>query len=91
MKRKESYRCQRYRAKTISNDTDAYQEEIDSFRDRLYRNNYPKEHKISAKISQSTTNNTPKLTTVCLRYVKGLAEKIQKIYSPYDIRTGVVL
>ena len=31
--------------------------------------------------------NTQKLTTVCLPYVKGLAKRIQKIYSPYDIRT----
>ena len=32
-------------------------------------------------------DNTRKLTTVCLPYVKGLAERIQKICSPYDIRT----
>ena len=28
-----------------------------------------------------------KLTTVCQSYIKGLAERIQKICSPYDIRT----
>ena len=32
-------------------------------------------------------DNTPKLPMVCLPYVKGLAERIQKICSPYDIRT----
>ena len=32
-------------------------------------------------------DNARKLTTVCLLYVKGLAERIQKICSPYDIRT----
>ena len=32
-------------------------------------------------------DNTWKLTTVCLPYVKGLAERIQKTCSPYDIRT----
>ena len=31
--------------------------------------------------------NIRKLTTVCLSNVKGLAERIQKICSPYDIRT----
>ena len=34
-----------------------------------------------------TEDKTQKLTTVSLPYVKGLAEKIQKICSPYDIRT----
>ena len=34
-----------------------------------------------------TENDTPKLTTVCLLYVKGLVKKIQKICSPYDIST----
>ena len=32
-------------------------------------------------------DNTRKLTTACLPYIKGLAERIQKICSPYDIRT----
>ena len=32
-------------------------------------------------------DNTWKLTMVCLPYIKGLAERIQKICSPYDIRT----
>ena len=32
-------------------------------------------------------DNIQKLTMVCLPYVKGLAERNQKICSPYDIRT----
>ena len=32
-------------------------------------------------------DNIRKLTTVCLPYVKGLPKRIQKICSPYDIRT----
>ena len=32
-------------------------------------------------------DNTRKLTTVYLLYIKGLGERIQKICSPYDIRT----
>ena len=31
-------------------------------------------------------NDNRKLTKVCLPYVKGLAERTQKIYSSYDIR-----
>ena len=32
-------------------------------------------------------DNNQKLTTVCLPYIKGLAERIKKICNPYDIRT----
>ena len=32
-------------------------------------------------------NDARKLTTMCLPYVKGLAERIQRICSPYDLRT----
>ena len=38
-------------------------------------------------IDRRMEDNTQKLTTVCLTYVKGLAERIQKICTPYDIRT----
>ena len=34
-------RCLQYRAKTISSDTDVYQEEMISLRHNLHRNNYP--------------------------------------------------
>ena len=67
-------RCLQHRAKTISSDTD--------------RNNYPG-HITSAPRNRDRRieDNTRKLTAVCLPYVKGLAERIQKICSPYDIRT----
>ena len=37
-------------------------------------------------LDHKTEEDTRKLTTVCLPYVRGLAEKIQKICNPYDIR-----
>ena len=75
-------------SKTISSDTDAYKEEMISLRHDLHRNNYP-ERIISALRNQDRRIevNTQKLITVCLPYVKGLAERIQKISSPYNIRT----
>ena len=56
-------------------------------RDNLHRNNYS-ERITSAPINLDwrMEENTRKLTTVCLPYVKGLAGRIQKICSPYDIR-----
>ena len=80
-------RCLQHRAKTISSDTDAYQEMI-SLRHNLHRNNYP-EHITSdpRNLERNIEENTRKLTTVCLPYVKGLAERILKICSPYDTRT----
>ena len=81
-------RCLQHRAKTISSDTDAYQEEMISLRHNLHRNNYP-ECITSAprNLDRWIENNIRKLTTVCLPYVKGLTERIQKICNPYDIRT----
>ena len=85
-------RCLQHRAKTISSDTDPYQEEMISLRHNIHRNNNPE------RITSASRNlddkgqyprrkdNTRKLTTVFLPYVKGLAERIQKIYSSYDIR-----
>ena len=81
-------RCLQHRAKTISSDTDAYQEEMINLRHNLDRNNYPESITSDARnLGWRMEDNTRKLTTVCLPYVKGLAERIQKIYSPYDIRT----
>ena len=55
-----------------------------SLRDTLHCNNY---HNIGSKnLDRTIENNIRKLTIVCLPYVKGLAKKIQKICSPYDIR-----
>ena len=81
-------RCLQHRAKTISSDTDASQEEMISLRHNLHRNNYPERITSAPRnLDRRIEDSIRKLTTVCLYYVKGLAERIQKICSPYDIRT----
>ena len=81
-------RCLQHRSKTISSDTDAYQEEMIILRHNLHRNNYTESITLAPRnLDRRMDDNTRKLTTVCLPYVKGLAERIQKICSPYDIRT----
>ena len=67
---------------------DAYQEEMISLKHNLHRINYleritPAPGHLDRKIK----NKSRKLTKVCLPYVKRLAERIQRICSPYDIRT----
>ena len=81
-------RCLQHRAKTINSDADIYQEERISPRYDLHRKNYP-EHITSSprNLYRRLEDDTRKLTTVCLLYIKGLAERIKKICSPYDIRT----
>ena len=88
MAKKGIVRCLQHQAKTISSNTDAYQEEMISLRHHFHSNNYP-ECITSAprNLDRMIEDNTWKLTTVCLPYVKGQAERIQKICSPYDIRT----
>ena len=63
-------------------------EEMISLRHNLYRNNYT-EHITSAprNLDRRMEDNTRKLSTVCLPNFKGLAERIQKICSPYGIMT----
>ena len=69
-------------------DTDAYQEEMISLRHNVHRNNYPERIKSAPRnLDRRIQDNTRKLTIVCLPYVKGLAERIQKICSSYDIWT----
>ena len=81
-------RCLQHRAKTISSDCDAYQEEMISLRHNLHHNNYLERITLAPRnLDRRMEDNTRKLTTVCLPYVKGLAERIQKICSPYDIRS----
>ena len=59
-----------------------------SQRHKLHRNNYPKRITSAPKnLDKRIEDNTRKLTTVCLHYFKGLTERLQKICSPYDIRT----
>ena len=81
--KKEIVRCLQHWAKALSSDTDAYQEEMTSLRHNLHRNDYAE--RITS--DRGIENNTRKLTTVCLLYVKGLAERTQKVCSPHDIRT----
>ena len=85
-------RCLQHWAKTISSHTDAYQEETISLRHNLNCNNYP-EHITSApkNLDRRIEDNNRKLTTVCLPNFKGLAKRIQKICSSYDIRTVFTL
>ena len=86
--KKGKVRCLQYRAKTISSDTNEFQEEMISLRHNLQCNNYP-EHITSAprNLDRRMEDHTWKLITVWLPYVKGLAERIEKICSPQDIRT----
>ena len=73
------------RAKAISSNTDAYQEMINL---HDLHHNYPESITSAPRNpDRRIEDDTQKLTTVCLPYVKGLAERIQKICSPYDIRT----
>ena len=59
-----------------------------SLRHNLHRNNYPERIKSAPRnLDRRLEDNTRKLTTVCLPYIKELAERIQKICGPYDIRT----
>ena len=82
-------RCLQHWAKTISCDTDAYQEEMISLRHNLHRNNYPERITMASRNQdRRIEDNTRKLTMVCLPYVKELAKRIQKICCPYDIRTA---
>ena len=81
-------RCLQLRVKAITGDSDSYQEEIKSLRDNLHYNIYPESITSAPRnLDRTTENITRKLTTVCLPYVKGLAEKIQKICNSYDIKT----
>ena len=80
--------CLQYRAKAISSYTDVYQEEIISLRHNLHRSNYTERITSAPRnLDRRIEDDTRKLTTVCLPYVKGLAERIQKLCSPCDIRT----
>ena len=59
-----------------------------SLRHNLHRNNYPQRITSATRnLDRRTEDNTQKLTTVYLLYVKGLTERIQKNCCPYDIRT----
>ena len=71
-------RCLQHQAKTISSDTDVYQEEMISLRHNLHRNNYLESITLAPRnLDRRMEDNTQKLTTVRLLYVKGLAEWVQ--------------
>ena len=54
----------------------------------LHRNNYPGRITSAPRsLGWRIIHNSRKLATVCLPYFKGIAERIQKICTPYDIRT----
>ena len=56
-------------------------------RHNLHSNNYPEPITSAPRnLDRRIEDNTRKLTTVCLLYVRGLAKRIQKICTPYDIR-----
>ena len=72
-------RCLQHRKKAISIDSEVYQKEIKSLRDKLHRNSYPESIKSAPRnLDWIRDNDTWKLITVCLPYVKGLAEKIER-------------
>ena len=86
--KKRLIRCLQHRAKSISRDIDAYQEEIIILRYNLRHNNYPECIKSAPRnLDRRIEDNTRKLTTVRLPYVNGFAERIQRICSPYYIGT----
>ena len=86
--KRERVRCLQHRAKTISSETDAFQELMISLRHKLYRYNYPDRIPSAPRnLDRRIEENTRKLTTVCLPYIKELAERIQKICRPFEIKT----
>ena len=81
-------RCLQHQAKAISSYMDAYQEEMINLRYNLHRNNNPERIKFApSNLDRRIEDETRKHTTVCLLYVKFLAERIQRICTPYDIKT----
>ena len=77
-----------HRAKIISGDPETLDKELVSISSTLQRNNYsgymaeaPPQKKWDRRVQEKEgVNNTQK--TVCLPYVKGLSEKIQRICGP---------
>ena len=72
----------------IISNIDAYQEEMIRLRHNLHRKNHPERITSAPRnLDGRIADNTRKPTSVSLPYVKEQAERIQKICSPYDIRT----
>ena len=69
--RKGIVRCLQHRAKAISSDGDAYQEETKRLKDNRHLNNYPESITSTPRnLDRTTENNSQKLTKVFLPYVK---------------------
>ena len=78
-------RCLQHRAKTISSDIDAFQEEMIRLRYNLHRKNYPEGITSAPRnLDRRIEDNTRKLTTECLPYDKGLAERIHMTSGQYS-------
>ena len=81
-------RCLQHRAQTISSDSHTYHQEMTRLRNTLRRNNYPDSILSTRKMNRvSEESETQKPPTVCLPYIRGVSERIQKICAPYNIRT----
>lgn len=81
-------RCLQHRAQTISSDSHTYHQEMTRLKNTLRRNNYP-DSILSTKGNNRVReeNDSQKPPTVCLPYMRGVSEKIQKVCAPYNIRT----
>ena len=89
-KKKRIVRCLQHRAKAISSNIDVYLEEMFRLRHNLYRNNNNNPESIilvPRNLDWTKENDSRRLIAVCLPYVNSRAERIQKICSPYYIRT----
>ena len=75
----EMYRCLQHRAKAIRSYAETYQEEMISYLDSITST--------SRNLDRTIENDTRKLTSVCLPFVKSLGERIHEISISYDIQT----
>ena len=72
----------------LTQQTKPNQKEMISLRHDLHYNNHPERITLVPRnLDRRIEDDTRKLTSVCLLYVKGPAKRIQKIYRLYDIRT----
>ena len=86
--KKRIFRCSQHQAKAISSGNDEYQEEMISLKHKLHRNNYLEcITSVPRNLNRRRENENSKLTTEYLPHVRGLAERIENLCSPYDIRT----
>ena len=68
--------CFQHWAKAISSDMDAYKEKMINLRHKLHRNNYlDRITSAPRNLDRRIEDDTPKLTTVCLPYVKAKGSK----------------